>query len=83
MSRTLSAPGAAHTLTQPSRISRLGIALKAWWAAYQRRRAERLTIERLRGMSDRELKDIGIVRSQIEFAVTRGIDRHRTVDFGL
>jgi uncharacterized protein YjiS (DUF1127 family) len=83
MSRTLSAPGAAHTLAPPSqRISRLAIVLKAWWAAYQRRRAERLTIERLHGMSDRELKDIGIVRSQIDFAVAHGIERHRIVDLG-
>jgi uncharacterized protein YjiS (DUF1127 family) len=82
MSRTLSAPGAAHTLTRPSHVSRLAVVLKAWWAAYQRRRAERLMSERLRGMSDRELKDIGIVRSQIDFAVTRGIERHRIVDLG-
>jgi uncharacterized protein YjiS (DUF1127 family) len=82
MSRTLSAPGAAHTFARPSRVSRLSIVLKALWAAYQRRCAERLMIERLRGMSDRELKDIGIVRSQIDFAVTRGVERHRIVDLG-
>jgi uncharacterized protein YjiS (DUF1127 family) len=77
MSRALHAPHAARTVARPSSVSRLGRALRAWWAAYQRHRTECLTIERLRGMSDRELKDIGIVRSQIDFAVTRGTERHR------
>jgi uncharacterized protein YjiS (DUF1127 family) len=81
MSRTLSAP-TAHPMPRRSGTSRLGIALKAWWAAYQRHRREQLTIKHLRNMSDRELKDIGIVRSQIEFAVTRGTERHRRVDLG-
>ena len=83
MSRTLLAPDAAHAIASPSRAWRVGIALKAWWAAYQRRRAEQRTIEHLRGMSDRELKDIGIVRSQIDFAVKRGVERDRRVNLGL
>ncbi len=83
MSRTLSAPGGVHTFAQPARTRLLGAVLKAWWAAYQRRRAEQRTIEHLRGMSDRELKDIGIVRSQIDFAVRRGVERDRRVSLGL
>lgn len=79
MSRTLLVPASAPTVTKPSR---LGIVLKAWWAAYRRRRAERLTIHRLAQMSDRELKDIGIVRSQIDFAVTHGTERYRRFDLG-
>jgi uncharacterized protein YjiS (DUF1127 family) len=61
----------------------VGVALKAWWAAWQRRRAEQLTIEHLRGMSERELKDIGIVRSEIDFAVRRGVERDRRISLGL
>jgi len=33
------------------------------------RRLEHLAIHQLQAMSDRELKDIGVVRSQIEFAL--------------
>lgn len=82
MSRTLLAPDAAHAIASPSPAGRAGIALRAWWAAYRRRRAEQRTIEHLHGMSDRELKDIGIVRSQIDFAVRRGLERDRRVNLG-
>jgi uncharacterized protein YjiS (DUF1127 family) len=42
------------------------------------RRLEKLAIRQLKAMSDRQLKDIGIVRSQIEFAVRGGLERDRT-----
>jgi uncharacterized protein YjiS (DUF1127 family) len=83
MSTTLSAPGGVHTIARPARAWRLGAALKKWWAACQRRRRERLTIAHLRGMGDRELKDIGIVRSQIDFAVRHGDERYRRAGLGL
>ena len=83
MSRTLLAPDAAHAIARPSDAGRLGILLKAWWAAYRRRRTERIMAETLRGMSDRQLRDIGIVRSEIDFAVRRGTERHRGAGFGL
>jgi uncharacterized protein YjiS (DUF1127 family) len=47
-------------------------ALKRMWAAFVGWRIEQVAIGQLRGMSDRELKDIGLQRSQIEFAVRRG-----------
>ena len=47
-------------------------ACKRMWAAYLAWRVERAAIGQLRAMSDRELKDIGLQRSQIEFAVRRG-----------
>ena len=47
-------------------------ALKRMWAAFIAWRFEQAAIGHLRGMSDRELKDIGLQRSQIEFAVRRG-----------
>jgi uncharacterized protein YjiS (DUF1127 family) len=83
MSRTMLAPAAAHSIARQSRTWRVGLVLKAWWEAYQVRRREQRNIERLSGMSDRELKDIGVVRSQIDFAVRRGVERGRTVDLVL
>jgi uncharacterized protein YjiS (DUF1127 family) len=83
MSKVLSASGGIHAITRPARPPWLVPALKGWWAAYRRRRSERLAVERLRGMSERELKDIGIVRPQIEFAVRHGDERYRRVDLGL
>ena len=50
-------------------------ALMRWWAAYTTWRIERLAIDRLEAMSDRQLKDIGLVRSQIALAVRRGRER--------
>ena len=47
----------------------IGAALKGWWIAYMNWRMERLAISRLHSMSDRELKDMGVSRAQIEFAV--------------
>jgi uncharacterized protein YjiS (DUF1127 family) len=47
----------------------IGAALKGWWIAYVNWRVEQLAISRLRSMSDRELKDMGVSRPQIEFAV--------------
>ena len=47
----------------------IGAALKGWWMAYVNWRLERLAISRLHSMSDRELKDMGVSRAQIEFAV--------------
>jgi uncharacterized protein YjiS (DUF1127 family) len=47
----------------------IGAALKGWWMAYVNWRLERLAITRLHAMSDRELKDMGVSRAQIEFAV--------------
>jgi uncharacterized protein YjiS (DUF1127 family) len=51
---------------------RPGSVLVHWWAAYTRWRIEQLAIERLEAMSDCQLRDIGLVRSQIEFAVKDG-----------
>lgn len=52
-------------------------AFKRWWLARMMRRLENLAILRLQTMSDRELRDIGIVRSQIEFAVRSDHERDR------
>jgi uncharacterized protein YjiS (DUF1127 family) len=51
---------------------RIGGALRYCWLAYMDWRLQRLAIGRLRCMSDRELKDIGLLRSQIELKVRGG-----------
>jgi uncharacterized protein YjiS (DUF1127 family) len=43
--------------------------VKTWWMAYRTRRIERAAIVQLHALSDRELLDIGLTRSQIEWAV--------------
>ena len=75
MTRALSAPPAANVVLRSARTPGLRAAVKGWWAGYRRRRRERLTAELLYRMSDRELKDIGIVRTQLDFGVRRGPER--------
>ena len=55
-----------------------GKAVRNWWVAYINWRLEQFAIGRLRSMSDRELRDIGIPRSAIEAAV-RGADLQSTL----
>jgi len=50
-------------------VAAAGRAVKGWWLARLAKRIERAAIDHLHAMSDRELKDIGIHRSQIEFVV--------------
>jgi uncharacterized protein YjiS (DUF1127 family) len=58
---------------------RVGQALKRCWLAYLDWRLQRLAINRLRSMSDRELKDVGLTRSQIESHVRGRPARHATL----
>ncbi|HEY7247707.1 MAG TPA: DUF1127 domain-containing protein [Xanthobacteraceae bacterium] len=43
--------------------------LKRWWTSYTTWRVEQAAISELWGMGDRELRDIGLTRSEIESAV--------------
>jgi uncharacterized protein YjiS (DUF1127 family) len=58
----------------------IGKVLRSWWLAYINWRLEQLAISRLQSMSDRELKDMGISRTAIEFAVKGDADRHPMFD---
>lgn len=49
--------------------SRVVSAVHHLWQARRRRRAEHIAIEQLSAMSDRELQDIGLIRSEIGVAV--------------
>jgi len=48
--------------------------MKKWWMSYLTRRIERAAIIQLHGMSERQLQDIGLTRSQIERAVRGELD---------
>jgi len=48
--------------------------LTAWWMGYLMRRIERAAIMQLHAMSDRELQDIGLARTEIEWAVRGEFD---------
>ena len=77
MSTMTRAPAAVAGVSGGSASRWLGAVLKRWWIARMQRRLDRLAIRQLRAMSDRELRDIGVGRSQIEFCVRAGRDRDR------
>ena len=68
MRTTFGTPAVAGGRSRPRRGALIA-AMKTWWTAYLARRNEREAILQLRAMSDRELRDIGLNRSQIEGAV--------------
>jgi len=74
MSTTFGTPGLAGGRIRPRRDALIA-AVRAWWLAYLSRRKERAAILQLHAMSDRELRDIGITRSQIEGAVRGELDQ--------
>ncbi len=49
--------------------ARLVANLKRWWAAFVTWRAEQAAIDQLAAMNDRELRDIGLSRTEIASAV--------------
>ena len=69
MSMSSLAPAAAHGAVGRRSDDGPLAALKRWWVACMARRIEAAAIARLSSMSDRELKDIGLVRSNILVAV--------------
>jgi|GEM_PF-3931570 len=46
--------------------------IRRWWGAYLNWRVQEAAIAHLKSMSDRELRDIGLTRVEIEAAVRRG-----------
>lgn len=69
MSMSSVAPPAAQDAAAQASPEGCGAALKRWWSAYMIRRMEAAAIDRLRSMSDRDLKDIGLTRAGIVPAV--------------
>ncbi len=69
MSMISSIPAGGQHDAAASPISSIGAALKGLWFAYLERRLHRQASAQLHAMSDRELKDIGLVRSEIDAAL--------------
>ena len=63
--------GAAGVLLAPA-----AAAVKHWWGSYIAWRVEQAAIVQLQSMSDRDLKDIGLTRSEIARAVRGGVGNH-------
>ena len=82
MSTISSARAAPRGMAAQSWISRLVATLERWLVAYMTWRIEQAAIAQLWSMSDRELKDIGLTRSEIistvrgEAACDRGFGRY-------
>jgi len=74
MSMTMSASVSAQCPT-PSWTT--GTPFKRWWASLRRWRMDRAAASQLWSMSDRELRDIGLSRSQIMGAVAGDVARDR------
>ena len=69
MSTIFSMRASAQGMAGQSWISGLLAVAKRWWVAYITWRIKRAAIAQLCSMSDRELKDIGLTRSDITRAV--------------
>jgi uncharacterized protein YjiS (DUF1127 family) len=61
---------ALPALDKLPRTNRAAAAVWRWWLAFHSWRIERSAISQLLAMSDCELKDIGIGRSEVETAVS-------------
>lgn len=66
---TISGLRALPSMAGPSLTARAGATLLRWWVAYMTWRVERAAIAHLAAMTDRQLKDIGVSRSDIVVAV--------------
>jgi uncharacterized protein YjiS (DUF1127 family) len=76
--RTISgAPPAPQAMARQSWVSELVVSLERCWSGFQARRFERAAINQLSSLSDRQLKDIGLDRSEIIGAVNGRMARER------
>jgi uncharacterized protein YjiS (DUF1127 family) len=69
MSTISTTPALSQAFAGNSCTTRLAAILKRWWMAYLTWRFEQTAIAQLAALSDRELKDIGVRRCEIENAV--------------
>jgi len=79
MSTIINATPLAQRDTAQRLSSRLAATLKAWWIAYLNWRMHELAAAQLRSMSDRELKDIGLHRTQIDAALRGDVMHDRSL----
>jgi len=69
MSTISSVPSADQGITGRSWAGKLCATMKRWWVDYMTWRIEQAAIAPLWSMSDRELKDMGLTRSEVTNAV--------------
>ena len=77
MSTISGAHATARFKARQSRADRLAAAVGRMWTAYITWRLEQAVINQLGSMSDRDLKDIGLTRSEIVSAVKGDLRRGR------
>jgi uncharacterized protein YjiS (DUF1127 family) len=81
----ISSAAARHSNAANGPLAMARAAVKRWWGAYIAWRVQEAAIAQLISMSDRDLKDIGLPRSQIEATVRGNInlerDRRTITDF--
>ena len=77
MSTVIGTPTALRSTTGHPWIVGLAATLKRWWVAYIIWRIQEAAIAALSSMSDRELHDMGLTRSEIVVAVKGGTSRDR------
>jgi uncharacterized protein YjiS (DUF1127 family) len=73
---TLTPPG----LSEPAWCTTVSAALRRWWMAFGNILLERAAIAALSSMSDRDLRDIGVYRCEIEQCVRLDTSNHRSAD---
>jgi uncharacterized protein YjiS (DUF1127 family) len=71
MSTISTTPASSEAFAGNSGTARLTAILKRWWMAYLTWRFEQVAIAQLWALSDRDLRDIGLRRCEIEGAVRR------------
>lgn len=69
----------AHRSAAFEFLGRMAGALKHAWEAYYSWRIQEATIAYMGSFSDRQLKDIGLSRSQIDCAVRGALNSHRNI----
>jgi uncharacterized protein YjiS (DUF1127 family) len=72
------APPAPEAIVRQSWVGELVVSLGRWWSVFQAWRFERAAINQLSSLSDRQLKDIGLDRSEIMGAVRNQVTRGHT-----
>jgi uncharacterized protein YjiS (DUF1127 family) len=72
------APAVAQVTAGSSWTALIWIKFKAWWTAHRMRQTELAAMQQLQLLSDRDLMDIGLGRSEIPYAVSHDVARERT-----
>ena len=80
MSTTVSRSSRHHSAKHKPWIVFLSGALKRWRSTYKAWRIQQAAIKRLNLLDDRQLKDIGLHRSEITRVVLEGARRGRVFD---